>query len=375
MPSNPSALRLVNAACAIALAFSSAVSHADTFTQTNLVSDIPGLANNTDPNLKNPWGLSFSATSPFWAADQATGVSTLYNGAGVPQPGTPLIVTIPGSATPPTGPTGTVFNSAATGFNVGGTKSNFIFANLNGTISAWNGGAGTTAQVEVPSSGAVYTGLAQASNATGTFIYAANSGPGASINVFNGSWAPVTLSGNFTDPLLPSGLVPFNIQNINGNLYVTYAALGPGGKPMPGGVVDEFDANGNLVKRIATAGDLFAPWGITLAPTNFGSFSNDILIGNFGNGEILAYDATTDLFLGTLNGSNGTPIVNDRLWALATRNAPGFDPNALYFSAGINGEADGLIGEITAVPEPTTIIETGFGLIALVAARLGRFNR
>ena len=367
MPKIPS--HLLNAACVIALAFTSAVSLADSFTQTNLVSDIPGMAANTDPNLKNPWGISNSATSPFWLSDQATNLSTLYNGAGVPQA---LVVSIPVSPTPPNGPTGTVFNSS-TGFVVGANPSNFIFANLNGTISAWNGSAGTTAQVEVPSSGAVYTGLAQASNASGTFLYAANSAPGGSINVFNSTWHATTLSGNFTDTLLPPGLVPFNVQNINGNLYVTYASLGPGGTPMPGGVVDEFDANGNFIKRIATAGDLFAPWGITLAPASFGAFSNDILIGNFGNGEILAYDATTDAFLGTLDNSSGNPIVNDHLWALETRNAPGFDPNAVYFSAGINNQADGLFGAITEVPEPTTIIETGLGLFALAAAKFRRF--
>ena len=370
MPKHLSALRLVNAACTIALAFTPALSLADSYTQTNLVSDIPGLANNTDPNLKNPWGISNSATSPFWVADQGTGLSTLYNGAGLPNA---LVVTIPGSSGGPSGPTGTVFNSAASGFNVNGTKSNFIFDNLNGTISAWNGSAGTTAQVEATTAGAIYTGLAQATNSSGTFIYAANSSPGGGINVFNSSWAPTTLTGNFTDPNLPSGLVPFNIQNIGGNLYVTYAALGPGGAPMPGGVVDEFDANGNFLNRIATGGDLFAPWGITIAPSGFGAYSNDLLIGNFGNGEILAYDATTDLFLGILDGANGDPLVNDHLWALETRNAPGFNPNALYFTAGINDQVDGLLGQITLAPEPSSIVGTATGLLALAFARVRRY--
>ncbi len=370
MPKYRSVLRLVNAACTIALAFTPVLSHADSYTQTNLVSDIPGMANNTDPNLKNPWGIANSATSPFWIADQASGRSTLYNGAGTPQA---LVVTIPGSASPPTGPTGTVFNSAGAGFLVGGSPALFIFDNLNGTISAWNGGAGTTAVLQATTAGAVYTGLAQATNASGNFLYAANSGMGAGINVFSSTWAPTILSGSFTDPNLPSGLVPFNIQNIGGNLYVTYATLGPGGAPMPGGVVDEFDANGNFLKRIATGGDLFAPWGITLAPSNFGAFSNDILIGNFGNGEILAYDATSDLFLGTLDGINGDPLVNDHLWALETRNAPGFNPNAVYFSAGINDQADGLFGQFTLAPEPSSIVGTATGLLALAFARVRRY--
>jgi uncharacterized protein (TIGR03118 family) len=178
------------------------------------------------------------------------------------------------------------------------------------------------------------------------------------------------------DPNLPSGVVPFNIQNIGGNLYVTYATLGPGGAPMPGGVVDEFDANGNFLKRIAangSGGALFAPWGIVIAPSGFGAFSNDLLIGNFGNGEINAFDATTDMFLGTLDGPDGQPLVNDHLWALETRNGVnGFNPNALYFSAGINGEADGLFGEITEVPEPATIFGTAFGIAALALSTVRR---
>lgn len=364
MPHHHPALPLAIAMSTLAMALATTSLYADSFTQTNLVSNIPGLAANTDPNLKNPWGVSFSATSPFWTADQGAGLSTLYNAAGTPQA---LVVTIPGSA-PPSGPTGTVFNSAAGSFLVNGTAATFIFDNLNGTISAWNAGAGTTAVVEATTAGAVYTGLAQAGNQ----LYAANSSAGR-IDVFNSSWAPINSSGGFNDPSLPTGVVPFNIQNIGGNLYVTYATLGPGGAPMPGGVVDEFDANGNLIKRIATGGSLFAPWGIVIAPSGFGSFSNDLLIGNFGNGEINAFDATTDMFLGALDGPDGQPLVNDHLWALETRSGvSGFNPNAVYFSAGINDEADGLFGEITAVPEPATIFGTAFGLAVLTLANVRR---
>jgi uncharacterized protein (TIGR03118 family) len=373
MPKNQPISRLATALCTIALAFAPTFLHADSlgFTQTNLVSDVPGLAANTDPNLKNPWGVAFSATSPFWTSDQGTGLATLYNAAGAPQG---LVVSIPGSATPPTGPTGQVFSNLAGSFLVGGAPATFIFDNLNGTISGWNGGAGTTAVVERTTPGAIYTGLAQATNSSGTFLYAANSAPGGGINVFSSTWAPTSLAGTFSDPNLPAGLVPFNIQAIGGNLYVTYASLGPGGTPMPGGVVDEYDANGNFLKRIATGGSLFAPWGIVLAPSSFGSFGNDLLIGNFGNGEILAYDATSDLFLGTINGSNGQPLINDRLWALETRAVgSGFDPNAVYFSAGINSEADGLFGQINAItPEPGTIFGTATGLIALALSRIKR---
>jgi uncharacterized protein (TIGR03118 family) len=363
--------RLATAISTLALAFAATYIHADSlgFSQTNLVSNVPGLAANTDPNLKNPWGVAFSATSPFWTSDQGTGLSTLYNAAGTPQA---LVVTIPGSATPPSGPTGMVFSNVAGSFPVNGTPATFIFDTLNGTLLGWNGSAGTTAVQMATTPGAIYTGLAEASNASGTFLYAANSAPGGHINVFNSGWTPVTLGGSFTDPNLPAGLVPFNIQNIGGNLYVTYAQLGPGGTPLPGGVVSEFDANGNFIKRIATGGPLSAPWGIVLAPSSFGPFSNDLLIGNFGNGEILAYDATSDLFLGTINGSNGQPLVNDHLWALETRaGVNGFDPNAVYFSAGINNEADGLFGAITAItPEPATIFGTATGLIALALSRM-----
>ena len=371
MPHHQRICRLATAIPTLALAFVTTCIHADSFTQTNLVSDVPGLAANTDPNLKNPWGVSFSATSPFWTSDQVTGLATLYNAAGVPQG---LVVTIPAGGAPPTGPTGQVFGNVTGSFLVNGTPATFIFDTLHGTLAGWNGSAGTTAVQMAATPGAIYTGLAEASNASGNFLYAANAAPGGHVNVFNSAWQPATLSGSFTDPSLPSGLVPFNIQNIGGNLFVTYASLGPGGTPMPGGVVSEFDANGNFIKRIATGGPLFAPWGVVIAPAGFAGFSNDLLIGNFGNGEILAYDATSDMFLGTLNGTNGQPLVNDFLWALETR-APGsgFDSNAVYFSAGINGQADGLFGRIDIVtPEPATIFGTATGLLALALTRIKR---
>ena len=288
--------RFATALCTLALALASTCLRADSFTQTNLVSDVPNLAANTDSNLKNPWGVAFSATSPFWASDQATGVATLYGATGTP---VSLVVAIPGSASPTSGPTGMVFSNISGSFLVGAAPATFIFDNLNGTISGWNSAAGTTAVVMATTPGAVYTGLAQASNGGANFLYAANSSAGR-IDVFDSSWSPTNLSGSFVDPNLPTGFVPFNIQNIGGNLYVTYAELGPGGTPMPGGFVDEYNSSGILIKRIASDGPLSAPWGIVVAPANFGSFSNDLLIGNFGDGEIDAYDATTDLFLAPL---------------------------------------------------------------------------
>jgi uncharacterized protein (TIGR03118 family) len=271
-----------------------------------------------------------------------------------------------------------VFSNLAGQFPVNGTAATFIFDTLNGTLAGWNGAAGTTAVQMAATPGAIYTGLAEASNGAASFLYAANSGPGGRIDVFNSAWANVTNSatfaGKFVDPNLPAGFVPFNIQTIGGNLYVTYAQLLPGGTPLPGGFVNEFDAGGNFLKRIASDGPLSAPWGIVVAPASFGSFSNNLLIGNFGNGEILAYDATTNLFLGTLNGINGDPLVNDHLWALATRaGVNGFDPNAVYFAAGINNEVNGLFGAITVItPEPATIFGTATGLIALALSRMRR---
>jgi uncharacterized protein (TIGR03118 family) len=364
--------RFMKTACTIALAFAPAYVRADsvTFTQTNLVSDVPGLANTTDPNLQNPWGVSFSATSPFWISNQATGTATLYDGAGNI---TPLVVTIPSSVTPPSGPTGQVFNSGP-GFLLGnGNPSRFIFDTLNGTIAGWNGGTSAIKMASTP--GAVYTGLAKNTSGGSTFLYAADSA--GEIHVFNSSWTDVTgtmFAGKFVDPGLPAGFAPFNIQTIGSNLYVTYAALTPMGSPLPGGFVDEYDANGNFIKRVATGGPLSAPWGITLAPAGFGAFSNDLLVGNFGSGQIVAYDPTTDALLGTINGANGQPIVNPFLWALETRTGgSNVDTNAVYFTAGINNQKDGLFGEISLVPEPATIFETAFGLVAVVLSGVRRY--
>lgn len=362
--------RVAKAACAIVLMSTSAFLFADAFTQTDLVSDVPGLAATTDPNLKNPWGVSFSPTSPFWVSNQATGNSTLYNGAGAI---IPLVVAIPAGATPPNGPTGQVFNSS-TGFQVNGKAANFIFDTLNGTIDAWNSTAGTTAVKMASTPGAIYTGLAQASSSGSPYLYAADST--GHIRVFDSTWNDVTtttFAGKFDDPSPVAGFVPFNIQTVGSNLYVTYASLTPMGTGLPGGYVDVFDTSGNFIKRFATGGSLYAPWGLTLAPATFGSFSSDLLIGNFGNGEILAYDPVTGAFLGTINGGNGQPLVNDFLWALESRTTgPDVDPNAVYFSAGIHNQADGLFGKIDPVPEPAPIIETALGLMTLALVKLRR---
>jgi uncharacterized protein (TIGR03118 family) len=339
------------------------------YQQTNLVSDVPGLAAVTDPNLKNPWGVSFSQTSPFWISDQGTNVSTLYDGAGNI---VPLVVSIPNIGLPP-GPTGQV-NNGTSGFVLpNGSPAAFLFVTLDGQLLGWNGGAGTTAVNVATTPGAIYTGLANGSVGAANYLYAAdNTGH---VNVFDSTFTNVTnttFAGKFVDPNALPGFTPFNVQNINGNLYVTYANT-PMGVPQPGGFVDEFDSSGNFVKRIATSGALFAPWGITLAPSTFGSLGGDLLIGQFGDGQILAYDPVTGMFQGALLGQDGMPIVNDFLWALEFRTGgTNVNLNGLYFTAGINGESDGLFGVITPAPEPGTVTLLFVAMGSLGAKYLAR---
>ena len=357
---------LARVAGAFLLALSPAILSANDYSQLNLVSDVPGLAAVDDSHLVNPWGVSFTATSPFWVSDQGAGVATLYNGAGAI---TPIIVNIPGGTAPLTGPTGTVANST-TSFLVGGTASHFIFDTLGGTIDAW--ASGSTASVMNTTSGAIYTGLAQATVGSSTYLYAADST--GQIRVFDSSFNQVTsttFAGKFVDPTLPAGYVPFNIQSINGNLYVTYAQISSMGTGLPGGFVDIYSTGGNFISRFASSGSLYAPWGMTLAPSTFGMYGGDLLLGNFGNGEINAYDPTTGAFLGTLDGENGQPIVNDFLWSLDFRTGgTGVDPNALYFTAGIDNQTAGLFGEITLTPEPSSLILFALGSLPLLVHRL-----
>ena len=330
------------------------------YQQTNLVSDIAGVALFKDTNLVNPWGLSHSPTSPWWISDNGTGLSTLYNGNGRGFPvGSPLVVTIP----PPAGgssaaPTGNVFNGT-NGFVVSengkSAPSLFIFATEDGTISGWNLNVDLThAILAVDRSGvgagAVYKGLALAGNS----IYATNFRFGT-VEQFDSNF---NLVASFTDkqlantcPLPNQCFAPFGIQNIGGNLYVSFAlqdaehhddAHGPSR-----GFVDVFDTNGNLIKRLISRGALNSPWGLALAPSNFGQFSNDLLVGNFGNGRINAFDPNTGALLGQLRNQKGLIISINGLWALGFGN--GFtagQTDELFFTAGINDEANGLFGKI-----------------------------
>jgi len=332
---------------------------ANAYVQTNLVSDLPGVAMQTDPNLVNPWGLAASASSPFWIANNHSGTSTLYNGAGQPFPATnPLVVQIPApqSGQPPASPAGVVFNDTV-GFLVGASPASFIFSNEDGTISAWNGTAGGAAKLMVDNSGAgaVYKGLAVATSTAGPRLYVTNFNSGA-IQTFDTAFSPVITSGGFIDPNIPSGFAPFGIQRIGRKLYVTYAmqssdrhddVSGPGN-----GFIDVFDFDGNLVTRLVSNGVLNSPWGIALAPAYFCDFANLLLVGNFGDGTINAFDPASGTYAGTLQDSTGNPLMIPGLWALVVgNNKNGGDATALYFTAGIPGtgsvEDHGLFGSIS----------------------------
>jgi uncharacterized protein (TIGR03118 family) len=351
------------------------------FAQTNLVSDGAVPAAFTDPDLKNPWGISFGPTTPFWVSDNGTGLSTLYDGAGMKQG---LVLTIPPAPGSPAGtlatPTGTVFNDTTANF----TGDRFLFATEDGTIAGWQGSLGTTAAVRVDSSasGAVYKGL----TIGGSRLYATDFA-GGKIDVFDSAYSPLSLgAGAFLDPNLPSGYAPFNIQTLDGALYVTYALKQTGGDddvPGPGfGFVDKFDLDGNLVRRLVVGvpGDpkspLNSPWGLAIAPAGFGDLGGLLLVGNFGDGRINAFDPATGTFVTGMSGTGGAPLVIDGLWGLEFGNGgPGFDPNKLYFTAGLNQEADGLFGSLapteipSTVPEPADALLIGAGLAAVVALR------
>jgi uncharacterized protein (TIGR03118 family) len=356
------------------------------YVQTNLVSNIAGLAALTDPLLVNPWGMSRSPTSPFWTSNQGTNTSTLYavtgstNVSKVTAVNANGFVGIPTTASGPQGPTGQVSNSNTASFQLSGTaasSSRFIFANLNGTISGWAGGLTSTVEATTP--GAVYTGLAI--NTAGTRLYAANSAGPGSVNVFDNSFAQVTLPGAFTDPGgLPAGFVPFNVQNIGGKIYVTYAPSGVAAQRAATagqGVVDIFDENGAFLQRLITGGQLAAPWAVALAPSTFGAFGGDILVGNFSfaTSEINAFDPTTGVFEGSIPINVGAGNTSGGLWdfVFGSGAGSGGDANTLYFVDGINGETAGLFGALT-VPEPSSMALLGVSA-AFIGVRRLRLRR
>jgi len=332
------------------------------YQQHNLVSDGAVPADLVDPNLVNAWGLVSSPTSPWWISDNGTGRSTLYN---VNTGAIPLVVTVPGAIGKQGTATGVVFNGGS-GFVVnngaGTSPARFIFASEDGSISGFRG-VPVVIAVDNSASGAVYKGLAIDNPTAGNFLYASNFHAGT-VDVFDNHFNPVHMAGAFTDPHLPAGYAPFGIQNIGGTIYVTYAlqdadkhddVRGEGH-----GFVDAFDTRGNLIRRVASKGELNSPWGLALAPADFGRFSNDLLVGNFGNGRVHGFDPGRlegngeFQHRGPLHAAEGPPIAIQGLWALgfgkgAANNGP---TNTLFFTAGPDDEQHGLFGTLVGAPPP-----------------------
>lgn len=334
------------------------------FVNHGLVGDLAGTADQRDPNLMNPWGIALSPTGPFWISNNRTGTSTLYNGTGQLFPlASPLVVKVPAgaSAKGSSTPTGQVLNFSASFEIASGKPAQFIFATEDGTISGWNSAvdsANAIRMVDNSGSGAVYKGLALGVSSSGPTLYAANFNSGK-IDVFDSTFAAANVAGGFNDPNLPAGFAPFNIQRFGPRLFVTYAkqdaakqtaTLGSGN-----GFVNVFDLDGNLKKRLVSQGVLNSPWGLAIASAFFGDFSSTLLVGNFGDGRINAFDLATGEFIGTLQDPTGAPISIEGLWALQAGNGKtGGDSNTIYFTAGISGggavEDHGLFGSLQVAP-------------------------
>jgi uncharacterized protein (TIGR03118 family) len=320
----------------------------NSYTVTPLVSDQPGVAPNTDPNLVNAWGLAASATSPWWVADNETDLSTLYRGSdGQPQA---LVVSVEG------GPTGVVFNATAGFVLPTGGVARFIFDSQDGKVRAWNQAQGTTAIVVADRSAedASYTGLAIADSAAGPRLYAADF-HNARVDVFDGSFNLVP--GGFVDSSLPSRYAPFGIQTIGDRVFVAYAQQDADAEDEVAGqgkgFVDAYDTSGNLLARVAQHGQLNAPWGLALAPSTFGRFAGDLLVGNFGDGQINAYAEHSGRFThqGELRDESGKSLSIDGLWALEFGQGGNNGPaGTLFFTAGPDDETHGLFGQINPSP-------------------------
>ncbi|MGD9636357.1 MAG: TIGR03118 family protein [Pirellulales bacterium] len=342
----------------------------------NLVSDQSGAADHADPDLVNAWGVAFNPNGFVWVADNHSGKSTLYDGLGNKQS---LVVNIPGPAGSTGGgaPTGIVFNDGNDFFVGAGTNpAAFIFAGEDGVISAWNPNEPLPApstqairKIDNSASNAIYKGLARANNGGQDFLYATDFHNGR-IDAFNNAFGPASLSGNFTDPDLPAGFAPFGIQAIDGELYVTYAkqddeaeddVAGPGL-----GFVNVFDLNGVLQERLISQGALNAPWGLAKAPADFGEFSGALLVGNFGDGRINAYDESTGMLLGSLSNAAHTPLSIEGLWGLQFGNGLNNQPtNTLFFAAGPGGEEHGAYGRIDVTPEPGGLVLEVLALVGI----------
>lgn len=352
---------------ALALALPAA---ATPFVSVNLVTDdqSANAAQITDPSLVNAWGVSHSGSGPFWVSSNGKGLATLYQ----VDPATNataklgLEVAIPGAGSV----TGQVFNPAAASGNFNGDL--FLFVSEDGTVSGWRGALGTNAEVLASASvDNAYKGSAISVIGSNAYLYAADFA-GGMIDVYKGNAAASDLAGTFTDPGLPGGYAPFNIQNLNGTLYVTYAVRGPTGDDVAGpgnGIVDAFDLQGNFLGRVGSNGTLNSPWGLALAPASFLELAGDLLVGNFGDGHINVFNPATDSFVGQLLDRESNPLAIDGLWGLIAGNdASAGSTQKIYFSAGPGDEEHGLFGVIQ-VPEPASLALVGLGIMLLGAAR------
>ena len=333
------------AVAAAVLAAATPAAETNAYVQHNLVSDGTIPADHTDGHLVNAWGLTSLPGSPWWVADNQTSVSTLYGADGTPRS---LVVSVPNN------PTGAVSNTGSS-FVVGSGPALFLFATEEGKLLGWNMSVGTTAQVvaDKTGEGAVFKGLAIA----GDRLYATDF-HNAKVDVFDGSFGDVNTPGAFVDPKIPAGFAPFGIQNIGGDIFVTYAKQDAdahddvAGQGL--GFVDEFDASGALIARVAQRGQLNSPWGLAMAPAGFGRFSGDLLVGNFGDGQITAFEPESNgrfAARGQLRTASGSVLTIDGLWALQfgkgalANNGP---TDSLFFTAGPDGESHGLFGTIRA---------------------------
>jgi uncharacterized protein (TIGR03118 family) len=344
-------------AAVLCVAMACSLSAANNYLVHNLVSDLPNIADHVDSNFVNPWGNAFSPTSPFWIGNNGTGTSTLYNSSGA---ALPLIVSIPS----PTGPsggkvTGVMFNGTQS-FLLNGKPAVFMFCTEDGTIAGWNGGTQAALLINNSASAAVYKGCAIGGTSSTTLLYAADFRHGK-IAVWDGNLNPVQFLNAFIDPAVPPGFAPFNIVSLNGSLYVTYAkqddqkmydVSGAGN-----GYVAIFNMAGGLQTNLIDQGLLNSPWGMAIAPSTFGDFAHKLLVGNFRDGTINAFDPNTGAFAGTLNDTTGKPIAIPGIWSLQFGNGgSGGDPATLYFTAGIAGgtgqpiQSHGLFASIQSSP-------------------------